>query len=196
MNAKLSEYISFRDVPFALVCGVIWFVVLWAAGYPSNERVGVVIIAYLAQWASRSILNGLTMFLIERLNKRAEETIERLGGEIPQEIPKRILTIARVFAVLGVAFTFLAMTGLSLSATVPIVAVAGLTPLSAGFGIAGWSMLAAGVAGLTALFGVMFVLFTRTEAVAANTRKIVVGVNRPLKALNFALNPNDVIANN
>lgn len=136
MNAKLSEYISFRDVPFALVCGVIWFVVLWAAGYPANERVGVAVIAYLAQWASRFMLNGLT-FLLERFNNRAAETMERLGIEIPQEIPKRILTIARVFAVLGVAFTFLAMTGLALSATVPIVAVAGLTPLSAGFGIGG-----------------------------------------------------------
>lgn len=195
MNAKLSEYLSFRDVPFALVCGVIWFVVLWVAGYPANERAGVAVIAYLAQWASRFILNGLTMFLLERLNKRAAETIERLGIEIPQEIPQRIKTIARVFAVLGVTFTFLAMTGLALSATFPTVAAVGLTPLSDGFGIAGWGMLAAGVVGLTALFGVMFVLFTRTEAVAGNIRWIAAGVNRPLKALNFALNPNAVITN-
>lgn len=57
---------------------------------------------------------------------------------------------------------------------------------------------------MVALFGVMFVVVTRAESVADNIRRIAAGVNvisqipttRPLKALGFALKPNDVIANN
>jgi len=198
MKAKLPEYISFRDVPFALVFAVVWAVALWVAEYSEGEGVWVAAIAYVAFRATRLIINALALFTLGRLHSLALKKADELGVEIPEEPSSAIATIARVAAVVFLLAMLLAIVGLSLVATVLTVAAVGLPPLAAGFGIFGWTAFGFGAFVLAAFFGVPFILFKWTEKVAANMRRLAVGINaisnilsaRPLKALGFAPNPN------
>ena len=201
MKAKLSEYISFRDVPFALVCAMAWSVVLWIAEYPVGERIGVVVIAYVALWASRLAIVSATLFLSKHLHKLTMETAERLGVEIPEEPSSAVPTITRVLIVVFLSSAMLlSMMGLSLMVTFPVAAVVGLSPLSAGFGIAGLTMFALGAIELSLLFGVPYIMVARTESVV--NKKLEAGIRatssilgaRPMRALGFALSPNTVVS--
>ena len=194
MKAKLPEYISFRDVPFALVFAVVWAIVLWIAEYSTSEGVWVAAIAYVAFRAARWAVNALALFTLRRLHSLALRKADELGVEIPEE-PS---TAARAVAVVFLLAMLLAIVGLSLVATVLTVAAVGLPPLAAGFGVFGWIALGVGAAILSVFVGVPFALFKWTEKVAANMRRLAVGINaisnilsaRPLKALGFAPNPN------
>ena len=198
MKSKISEYISFRDVPLALACAVIWAVVLWAVGYSTDERIGVAAIAYAALWSARLIINALALFTLGRLHSLALKKADELGVEIPEEPSPPAATIARAAAVVFLLAMLLAIVGLSLVATVLTVAAVGLPPLAAGFGAFGWTAFGFGAFVLAAFFGVPFALFKWTEKVAVNMRRLAVGINaisnilsaRPLKALGFAPNPN------
>ena len=194
MKAKLPEYISFRDVPFALVFAVVWAIVLWIAEYSTSEGVWVAAIAYVAFRAARWAVNALALFTLRRLHSLALRKADELGVEIPEE-PS---TAARAVAVVFLLAMLLAIVGLSLVATVLTVAAVGLPPLAAGFGVFGWIALGVGAAILSVFVGVPFALFKWTEKIAVNMRRIAVGINaisnilsaRPLKALGFAPNPN------
>ena len=198
MKSKISEYISFRDVPLALACAVIWAVVLWAVGYSTDERIGVVVIAYAALWSARLIINALALFALGRLRGIALRKADELGVEIPEEPSPAAATIARAAAGVFLLAMLLAIVGLSLVATVLTVSAVGLPPLAAGFGVFGWMAFGVGAFVLAAFFGVPFILFKWTEKVAVNMRRLAVGINaisnilsaRPLKALGFAPNPN------
>ena len=194
MKAKLPEYISFRDVPFALVFAVVWAVALWVAEYSESEGVWVAAIAYVALRAARWTVNALALFTLRRLHSLALRKADELGVEIPEE-PS---TAARAAAVVFLLAMLLAIVGLSLVATVLTVAAVGLPPLAAGFGVFGWVALGVGAAILSVFVGVPFALFKWTEKIAVNMRRIAVGINaisnilsaRPLKAMGFAPNPN------
>ena len=194
MKAKLPEYISFRDVPFALVFAVVWAVALWVAEYSEGEGVWVAAIAYVALRAARWAVNALALFTLGRLHSLALRKADELGVEIPEE-PS---SAARAAAVVFLLAMLLAIVGLSLVATVLTVAAVGLPPLAAGFGAFGWTAFGFGAFVLAAFFGVPFILFKWTEKVAVNMRRLAVGINaisnilsaRPLKALGFAPNPN------
>ena len=194
MKAKLPEYISFRDVPFALVFAVVWAVALWVAEYSEGEGVWVAAIAYVALRAARWAVNALALFTLRRLHSLALRKADELGVEIPEE-PS---TAARAAAVVFLLAMLLAIVGLSLVATVLTVAAVGLPPLAAGFSVFGWTAFGVGAFVLAAFFGVPFILFKWTEKVAANMRRLAVGINaisnilsaRPLKAMGFAPNPN------
>ena len=198
MKRKIAEYISFRDVPLAIACSAIWFVVLWAVGYSTDERVGVVVIAYAALWSARLIINALALFTLRRLHSLALRKADELGVEIPEEPSPAIATTARAAAGVFLFATLASIVGMSVAATVPIAAAVGLPPLAAGFGVFGWTALGIGAFVLAAFFGVPFILFKWTEKVAVNMRRLAVGINaisnilsaRPLKALGFAPNPN------
>ena len=194
MKVKLPEYISFRDVPFALVFAVVWAVALWVAEYSEGEGVWVAAIAYVALRAARWAVNALALFTLRRLHSLALRKADELGVEIPEE-PS---SAARAAAVVFLLAMLLAIVGMSVAATVPIAAAVGLPPLAAGFGVFGWTAFGVGAFILAAFFGVPFILFKWTEKVAANMRRLAVGINaisnilsaRPLKALGFAPNPN------
>ena len=194
MKAKLPEYISFRDVPFALVFAVVWAVALWVAEYSEGEGVWVAAIAYVALRAARWAVNALALFTLGRLHSLALRKADELGVEIPEE-PS---SAARAAAVVFLLAMLLAIVGLSLVATVLTVAAVGLPPLAAGFDAFGWTAFGFGAFVLAAFFGVPFILFKWTEKVAVNMRRLAVGINaisnilsaRPLKALGFAPNPN------
>ena len=198
MKAKLPEYISFRDVPFALVFAVVWAVALWVAEYSEGEGVWVAAIAYVAFRSARLIINALALFTLGRLRSLALRKADELGVEIPEEPSPAAATIARAAAGVFLLAMLLAIVGMSVAATVPIVSAVGLPPLAAGFGVFGWTAFGVGAFVLAAFFGVPFALFKWTEKVAANMRRLAVWINaisnilsaRPLKALGFAPNPN------
>ena len=198
MKVKLPEYISFRDVPFALVFAVVWAVALWVAEYSEGEGVWVAAIAYVALRAARWAVNALALFTLGRLRGIALRKADELGVEIPEEPSPAAATIARAAAGVFLLAMLLAIVGMSVAATVPIVAAVGLPPLAAGFGVFGWTAFGVGAFVLAAFFGVPFALFKWTEKVAVNMRRLAVGINaisnilsaRPLKALGFAPNPN------
>ena len=198
MKVKLPEYISFRDVPFALVFAVVWAIALWVAEYSEGEGVWVAAIAYVAFRAARWAVNALALFALGRLRGIALRKADELGVEIPEEPSPAAATIARAAAGVFLLAMLLAIVGMSVAATVPIVAAVGLPPLAAGFGVFGWTAFGVGAFVLAAFFGVPFILFKWTEKIAVNMRRIAVGINaisnilsaRPLKALGFAPNPN------
>ena len=194
MKAKLSEYISFRDVPLALVCAVVWSFALWIAEYSTSEGVGVAAIAYVALWASRWAVNALALFTLRRLHSLALRKADELGVEIPEEPSPSIAAIARLAAGVFLIAMLLAIVGLSVVATVPIAAAVDLPPLAAGFGVVGWIALGVGSFVLAMILGVPFILFRWLEAVAVNMRRLTTGINaisdalssRPLKGLAWA----------
>ena len=177
MKFRISEYNPFRDIPLALVCAVIWAVVLWAAEYPMDERAGVVAIAYVALWASRWAVNALALFTLRRLNRLAQRKADEFGVEIPQEPSRAVATIARAAAGAFLFAMLLAIVGMSVVATVPIAAAVGLPPLAAGFGAFGWTALGVGASVLAAIVGVPFMLFKWTEKVAVNMRRLSAGIS-------------------
>ena len=194
MKAKLSEYISFRDVPLALVCAVVWSFALWIAEYSTSEGVGVAAIAYVALWASRWAVNALALFTLRRLHSLALRKADELGVEIPEEPSPAIATAARAAAGVFLLAMLLAIVGMSVAATVPIVSAVGLPPLAAGFGVFGWTALGVGSLVLAMILGVPFILFRWLEAVAVNMRRLMTGIDaisdalssRPLKGLAWA----------
>ena len=198
MRNKISELVPTRDVPLALICATAWIFVLWLAEYPADESVGVAIIGYVALWTSRLIINALALFTLGRLHNLALKKADELGVEIPEEPSPAIATAARAAAGVFLFAMLASIVGISVAATVPIVAAVGLPPLAAGFGVFGWTALGVGAFVLAAFFGVPFILFKWTEKVAVNMRRLAVGINaisnilsaRPLKALGFAPNPN------
>ena len=175
--------------------------VLWIAEYPVGERIGVVVIAYVALWTSRLAIVSATLFLSKHLHKLTMETAERLGVEIPEEPSSAVPTITRVLIVVFLSSAMLlSMMGLSLMVTFPVAAVVGLSPLSAGFGIAGLTMFTLGAIELSLLFGVPYIMVARTESVV--NKKLEAGIRatssilgaRPMRALGFALSPNTVVS--
>ena len=191
MKHKIAEYISFRDVPLALVCSTIWFVVLWAANYPEGERVGVGIIAYVALWASRWAVNALALFTLRRLHSLALRKADEFRVEIKEEPSPTTAAVARLAVAAFLIAMLLAIVGLSVVATAPIVTAVDLSPLAAGFGVFGWTALGVGAFVLAMILGVPFILFRWLEAVAVNMRRLTTGINaisdalssRPLKGL-------------
>ena len=197
MRNKMSELVPTRDVPLALICATVWFLVLWLVNYPADESVGVAIVAYIALWTSRMIINGLALFALRQLHNLALRKADELDVTIPEEPSPAIAKIARAVVVIFLLAMLLAIVGLSIIATVPIVAAVGLPPLAAGFGVFGWIAFVAGALVLAMIFGVPFILFKWTEKVAINMRRLAVGINavsdiiraRPLKALALVVNP-------
>lgn len=170
MKHRVSEYVSFRDVPLAIIYSVVWFVVLWAVGYPTDERVGVAVIAYVALWTSRMIVNALVLFALRQLHSLALRKADELDVPIPEEPSPSITTIARAAAVALLLAMFLVILGMSLTATVPIVVLIGLPLLPVGFGAVGGIAFGAGALALSIIFGVPFILFKWPERVAVFAR--------------------------
>lgn len=197
MKAKVFEYISFRDAPFALVFAAAWSFALWIAEYTASEGVWIAAIAYVAFRASRWIVNALALFALRRLHSLALRKADELGVAIPEEPPPAVTPAARAAVAALLLAMFLAIIGMSIIATVPIVAWVGLPPLSAGFGMVGGIAFGAGAVVLAMIFGVPLILFKWTEKVAVNMRRLAVGINavsdiiraRPLKALALVVNP-------
>lgn len=193
MRNKISELVPTRDVPLALICGSVWFLVLWTVNYPADESVGVAIVAYIALWTSRAIINALALFALRRLHSLALKKADELDVTIPEETPPAARAVAVVFLIAMLS----AIVGMSIIATVPIVAWVGLPPLAAEFGVFGWIAFVAGALVLATIFGVPFIMFKWTEKVAVNMRRLAVGINavsdiiraRPLKALALVVNP-------
>ncbi len=180
MKHRVSEYVSFRDVPLAIVHSVAWFVVLWAVGYPTDERIGVALIAYIALWTSRMIINALALSALKRLHSLALRKADELGVAIPEEPSPAIATTARAVVAVFLLAMLSAIVGMSIIAAVPIVVLVGLPPLAIGFGVVGGIAFGAGALVFAAIVGVPFILFKWPERVAVFARLS----SRPLK--NFA----------
>ena len=177
MIAKISEYISFRDVPFALVFAVVWSVVLWTAEYSASEGVWVAAIAYIALRAARWAVNALALSMLRRLHSLALRKADELGVEIPDEPSPAVATIAHWAAGVFLTAMLLAIVGMSVAATVLIVPAVGLPPLAAGFGVFGWTAFGVGASVLLAIVGVPFIMFKWTEKVAVNMRRLSAGIS-------------------
>lgn len=197
MRSKISELAPTRDVPLALICATAWILVLWLVNYPADESVGVAIVAYAALWTSRMIVNALPLFALRRLHSLALRKADEFGVAIPEEPSPAIATTARAVAVVFLLAMLAAIVGMSIIATVPIVALIGLPPLAAGFGVFGWMALVAGASVLAIIFGVPFILLRWPERIAAGMWRLATGIGavsdiigaRPLKALALVVNP-------
>ncbi len=201
MKAKIFEYISFRDAPFALIFAAAWSLALWVSEYPAGEGVGegvaAAAIAYVAFRISRRIVNALALFALGRLRSLTLRKADEFGVAIPEEPSPAIATIARAVAVAFLLAMLAAIVGMSTIAAVPVVALIGLPPLAAGFGVFGWIAFGAGASVLAIIFGVPFILLRWPERIAAGMWRLATGINaasdiiraRPLKALALVVNP-------
>ena len=142
-----------------------WFALLWAVGYPADERLGVVIIAYVALWLAKEVVGALTLFLLKSAHRYGLRAAERAGidisggadaaaGESPA--PARINFVG-AFLLLAVVATIL---GCALAPVTYIASAFGLAALDAYFAAAGFAMLGAGVSVLALFFLLSYALFS------------------------------------
>lgn len=164
MKDKITKYISFRDMPFALAYSTIAFVVLWAAKYPADERLGIVIIAYIALWLSKLVIGYAMVALLRTLRNYGLRTAERAGIDVSDAGQARTRG-ANVVAVVFLLMVMATILGCSLVPTTYIATAYGLTPLNPYFATIGWTMLIAGVSALTLFFALSLALFKSVGSV-------------------------------
>ena len=111
MKNKLPEYIPLRDVKLVLWHSVLWFLALGIFGYPGDERLGIVLIAYLALWTSRLIVTTLVRLVTERLHKVVLRAVgqERFDQFIEDSVsnPSAGFSVGLIVFVLAVAAVIL-----------------------------------------------------------------------------------------
>ena len=163
---RLSEYISFRDVRLALAYSILWFIALGVFGYPENERLGIVIVAYLALWVSRLIVNALLGFAFKRLHIYALSIVgqERLDAIAESEPAMELDSSVRAYFV-GLALAIMStILGLSLVAIPPMVGYMGATSLGLPFTVIAWLTLGVSAVTLSYLVAVPFWGWSRIKA--------------------------------
>ena len=188
---RITEYTSFRDVPLALAYSILWFVALGIFGYPENERLGIVIVAYLALWVSRLAVNALLGFAFKRLHMYALSVVGQEGldaiaesGIVERSPIARASLLALVLAVLS------AMLGLSLVAIPPAIAYMGATPLGSPFTLGAWILLGVSSVSLSCLLAVSFWGWSRIKAGIREPQQApIIGIKQSqgyLKRLGFS----------
>ena len=162
---RLSESVSFREVPLALVYSILWFVALGVFGYPEDERLGIVLIAYLTLWVSRLAVNALLGFVFERLHMYAlgivgQEGLDAIAesGIVERSSSARAFLAALALAILSVIF------GLSIVAIPPVIGYMGITPLGSYFMPIAWILLGVSVIALSGLVARSFWGWSRVKA--------------------------------
>ena len=85
MGDRLSKYIPLRDVPLALAYSILWFVALGLFGYPTDERVGIVLIAYISLLVSRLVIANLVALVMGRLYQYALRVVGRERFKLIEE---------------------------------------------------------------------------------------------------------------
>ena len=151
-------------MPLALAYTIIWVVVLWAAQYPMDERVGVAIIAYIALWLSKLIIGYGTVALLRALRNYGLRTAEQAGIEISGAGQARNSTGVNAVAVVFLLAVIATILGCSLVPTAYIAPAYGMTPLNPYFATIGWIMLIGGVSALTLFFALSYILFKSVES--------------------------------
>jgi len=167
MKDIVSEYMPLRDVPLALVHSVVWFVCLGIFGYPEDERLGVVIIAYLTLLVSRLIVAKILALLGDWLRRYALKVAGDIGIELLEDpaMDQNGLLAVVWLSVLAAIFATL---GLSFVAATPIVAYMGLTSLGFHFSLVAWIMLGLAALILSMLFAVGFIAWSVIKSVSQN----------------------------
>ena len=168
MKDRLSEYVPLRDVPLTLAHSILWFVALWVVDYPIDERLGIVVIGYLALWLSRLVVSNLMSLVLERLHQHALRVVDRAGIELPEEPTVETSGIARASLVLFVLAMALVIFGVSFAAIPPIAGYVGLTSLGFYFNLAAWVLLGLSALTLTILFAMAFIVLALVDSMSHN----------------------------
>ena len=154
----------FREVPLAIVYATIWCIVLWMAGYPADERVGVAVIAYIAFWVSRAVIGNVTLVLLKALRRYGLKTAEQAGIEISDNSEAKGSAGSNIVVTLILLSVLATVLGWALVPVTYIAPVVGLSQIGNAFAIAGLAMLAVGMFALALFFILSFALFTMTES--------------------------------
>ena len=168
MKDRLSEYVPLRDVPLALAHSVLWFVALWAIDYPIDERLGIIVIGYLALWLARFVVSNLVSLVLERLHQYALRVVDRAGIEMPDEPTVEMSGTARALLGLFALAMVLVILGVSFAAIPPIANYVGLTSLGFYFNLAAWVLLGLSALTLTILFAMVFIVLALVNSMSHN----------------------------
>lgn len=188
---RLSNSVSFREAPLALVYSILWFVALGVFGYPEDERLGVVLIAYLMLWISRLIVKALLGFAFKRLHMYALSIVGQEGldaiaesGIVERSSSARAFLVGLALAIVSVIF------GLSIVAIPPIVGYMGVMPLGSYFTLIAWILLVVSAAALSSLVARSFWGWSRVKAGFREPQQVPgIGIERSqglLKRLGFS----------
>lgn len=177
---RLSKFVSFREVPLALVYSILWFVALGVFGYPEDERLGIVLIAYLTLWVSRLTVNALLTFAFKRLHIYAlsivgQEGIEAIAesGIVERSSGARAFLVVLALAVVSVMF------GLSIVVIPPVVGYMGVTPLGSYFTLIAWVLLGVSAVALSTLVARSFWGWSRVKAGFREPQQVpVIGIEQ------------------
>ena len=189
---RITEYTSFRDVPLALAYSILWFVALGIFGYPENERLGIVIVAYIALWVSRLAINALLGFAFKRLHMYALSIVGHEGLDAIAESEPGMELDASVRAYfVGLALAIVsAIQGLSLVAIPPVVGYMGATPLGLPFTVIAWLLLGVSAVALSYLVAIPFWGWSRIKAGIREPQQApIIGIKQSqgyLKRLGFS----------
>ena len=164
MGDRLSKYIPLRDVPLALAYSILWFVALGLFGYPTDERVGIVLIAYISLLVSRLVIAKLVALVMGRLYQYALRVVGRERFKLIEEsaiMQSRRASVTLAVLVLNVV---LVISGLTFVAMLPIIDYVGLTSLGSYFTFLSWILLAVSSLTLCGMFAMSFKGWSKIEA--------------------------------
>ena len=164
MGDRLSKYIPLRDVPLALAYSILWFVALGLFGYPTDERVGIVLIAYISLLVSRLVIANLVALVLGRLYQYALRVVGRERFKLIEESTIVQSRRARVTLAVLVLNVVLIISGLTFVAMLPIIDYAGLTSLGSYFTFLSWILLAVSSLTLCGMFAMSFKGWSKIEA--------------------------------
>ena len=164
MGDRLSKYIPLRDVPLALAYSILWFVALGLFGYPTDERVGIVLIAYISLLVSRLVIANLVALVLGRLYQYALRVVGRERFKLIEESAIMQSRLARVTLAVLVLNVVLVISGLTFVAMLPIIDYAGLTSLGSYFMLLSWILLAVSSLTLCGMFAMSFKGWSKIEA--------------------------------
>ena len=170
MGDRLSKYIPLRDVPLALAYSILWFVALGLFGYPTDERVGIVLIAYISLLVSRLVIANLVALVLGRLYQYALRVVGRERFKLIEE--SAIMQSRRARATLAVLVlnVVLVISGLTFVAMLPIIDYAGLTSLGSYFMLLSWILLAVSSLTLCGMFAMSFTGWSKSKQDCGNHR--------------------------
>ena len=178
MGDRLSKYIPLRDVPLALAYSILWFVALGLFGYPTDERVGIVLIAYISLLVSRLVIANLVALVMGRLYQYALRVVGRERFKLIEESTIMQNRGARVALTVLVLNVVLAISGLSFVAMLPVIDYMGVTSLGVYFTSVSWILLAVSSLILFGMFAMSFKGWSKIEAGLREPRMPVIQIEQ------------------
>lgn len=166
MKIPLNRIAPIEDVLLALVSTTAWLTILWIVDYAVDYWVGVVVIGYVAAWASRTVISNLTLFLLRRLRRNVLLVAKQLNIDIPSQSTGESTPGVQAVAYLVLLSVVATIVGSAVVLTTLITPVVGFPPLAVQFLFAGLVLLAIGLMVLVPFFALSFMLFASAKALS------------------------------